>query len=71
MVKLTEVLGLASVLLTQKSEAIQKLLDAYMRPLEQLYQTGKEKYESLEDELGVYRGQVGKLCIDCTFDQNK
>ena len=59
MVKLTEVLGLASVLLTQKSEAIQKLLDSYMKPLEQLYQNGKEKYEQLEDEMGVYRAQVG------------
>ncbi|CAD7957487.1 unnamed protein product [Amoebophrya sp. A25] len=58
MIKLTEVLGLASVLLAQKAEAIQELLDADLAPLEQQFQQTRDRWEQLEEEVGHYRTQV-------------
>eukprot|EP00392_Amoebophrya_sp_AT5.2_P007062 g7076.t1 len=58
MVKLTEVLGLASVLLAQKADAIQELLESYLAPLEQQYKAGKDSWDQLEQEVKTYRLQV-------------
>ncbi|CAD7939942.1 unnamed protein product [Amoebophrya sp. A120] len=60
MVKLTEVLGLASVLLAQKADAIQELLETYLAPLEQQFKLSRQKWDNLEEEVKVYRTQVNQ-----------